>query len=243
MPHFLIKSDNIVDNKIIIEDKDLYKHIIKVMRSRIGEKIKFLDENEIQYEANISVIENSKFICDIKNQYKSERKLPLNLYVAQAVLNSDDQISAIQKATELGVKGIYPLYSDNCSVKESFIKNKIEKWQKVAIESVKQCERADIPTVFDITYLKDLIGNFDNIIVFAERDADKNFFEYVKENKIDKNNKILVIIGPEGGFSQREFDYFKANNLPLITLGNLIYRADTALCAGLTSVINGVLNE
>ena len=243
MPHFLIKSDNIVDNKIIIEDKDLYKHIIKVMRSRIGEKIKFFDENEIQYEANISEIENSKFICDIKNQYKSELKLPLNLYVAQAVLNSDDQISAIQKATELGVKGIYPLYSDNCSVKESFIKNKIEKWQKVAIESVKQCERADIPTVFDITYLKDLIGNFDNIIVFAERDADKNFFEYVKENKIDKNNKILVIIGPEGGFSQREFDYFKANNLPLITLGNLIYRADTALCAGLTSVINGVLNE
>ena len=243
MPHFLIKSDNIVDNKIIIEDKDLYKHIIKVMRSRIGEKIKFLDENEIQYEANISEIENSKFICDIKNQYKSERKSPLNLYVAQAVLNSDDQISAIQKATELGVKGIYPLYSDNCSVKESFIKNKIEKWQKVAIESVKQCERADIPTVFDITYLKDLIGNFDNIIVFAERDADKNFFEYLKENKIDKNNKILVIIGPEGGFSQKEFDYFKQNNLPLITLGNLIYRADTALCAGLTSVINGVLNE
>lgn len=243
MPHFLIKTTNIIDNKIIIDDKELYKHIIKVMRSRVGEKIKFLDENEIQYEANISEIENSKFICDIKKQYKSERKLPLNLYVAQAVLNSDDQISAIQKATELGVKGIYPLYSDNCSVKESFIKNKIEKWQKVAIESVKQCERADIPIVFDVTYLKDLIGDFDNIIVFAERDADKNFFEYVKENKIDKNNKILVIIGPEGGFSQREFDYFKQNNLPLITLGNLIYRADTALCAGLTSVINGVLNE
>ena len=243
MPHFLIKTTNIIDNKIIIDDKELYKHIIKVMRSRVGEKIKFLDENEIQYEANISKIENSKFICVINKQYKSERKLPLNLYVAQAVLNSDDQISAIQKATELGVKGIYPLYSDNCSVKESFIKNKIEKWQKVAIESVKQCERADIPIVFDVTYLKDLIGNFDNIIVFAERDADKNFFEYVKENKIDKNNKILVIIGPEGGFSQREFDYFKQNNLPLITLGNLIYRADTALCAGLTSVINGVLNE
>ena len=243
MPHFLINSTNINGNKIIIDDKDLYKHIIKVMRSCKGEKIKFLDENEIQYEANISEIENSKFICEIKNKYKSERKLPLNLYVAQAVLNSDDQISAIQKATELGVKGIYPLYSDNCSVKESFIKNKIEKWQKVAMESVKQCERADIPKVFDIAYLKDFIGEFDNIIVFAERDADKNFFEYVKENKIDKNNKILVIIGPEGGFSQREFDYFKANNLPLITLGNLTYRADTALCAGLTSVINGVLNE
>ena len=57
-----------------------------------------------------------------EKQYKSERKLALNLYIAQSVLNSDAQTSAIQKATELGVKGIIPLYTDNCAVKESVIK-------------------------------------------------------------------------------------------------------------------------
>ena len=240
MPHFLIKTADVKENKITILDKDLYKHIIKVMRTKCGERILFLDENEIQYETRISEIESNFFVCEIEKHYKSERKLPLNLYIDQSVLNSDAQTSAIQKATELGVKGIIPLYTDNCAVKESVIKNKIEKWQKVAVESVKQCERADIPTVFDMKKLEDVVKDYEQIIVFAERDAQSDFFTYAKENKIDNTKPILVIIGPEGGFSQKEFDFFKEKNIPLITLGNLIYRADTALTAALTTVINGV---
>lgn len=242
MPHFLIKSVNVKNNNIIISDKDLYKHIIKVMRTKCGEELLFLDENEVQYETKIIQIESSSFVCEIQKHYKSERKLGLNLFIAQSVLNSDAQTSAIQKATELGVKGIIPLCTDNCAVKESVIKNKIEKWQKIALESVKQCERADIPKVFDMSYIKDVVTEFEQVIVFAERYAKENFFEYLKENKIDKNKSILVIIGPEGGFSQKEFDFFIEKKIPLITLGNLIYRADTALTAALTTVINGVQN-
>ena len=240
MPHFLIQAKNVQDNKITIDDKDLYKHIIKVLRAKIGENLLFLDENEIQYETNLEEITSNDFTCDIKKQYKSQRKLGINLYIAQSVLNSDAQTSSIQKATELGVKGIIPLCTDNCAVKESVIKNKIEKWQKIATESVKQCERADIPIVFEMAKIKDVVKNYNQIIVFAERDSQSDFFTYVKQNKIDKSQDILVIIGPEGGFSQKEFDFFKENNIPLITLGNLIYRADTALTAALTTVINGV---
>ena len=69
-----------------------------------------------------------------------------------------------------------------------------------------------------------------------------NFSQYIKTIKIDKSKSILVIIGPEGGFSEKEFEFFKKEKFPLITLGNLIYRADTALVAALTTVINGVLN-
>lgn len=240
MPHFLIKTDNISGNIIKIVDKDLYKHIIKVMRIKKGENLLFLDENEIQYETKLVSIDNDSFLCEILNQYKSERKLNIDLYVAQSVLNSDAQTSSIQKATELGVKGIIPLYTDNCAVKESVIKNKIEKWQKIALESVKQCERADIPIVFDLSYLEKIIEQYEQVIVFVERDADKTFFE--QKDKIDKSKPILVIIGPEGGFSQREFDLFKNRKVIRVTLGNLIYRADTALVAALTTVINGVNN-
>ena len=242
MPHFLIKNENINENKITISDKELYNHLIKVRRTRLGEQLLFLDENEIQYETILSDISSNSFSCEIKKQYKSSRKLNLDLYVAQSVLNSDAQTSSIQKATELGVKGIIPLHTDNCAVKESFINSKIEKWQKIALESVKQCERADIPTVFELSKLENIVDNFDYVIVFAERDTNQTFFDYLKSNSIDKTKKILVVIGPEGGFSQREFDFFKQKKLPLITLGNLIYRADTALVAALTSVISGVLN-
>ncbi len=240
MPHFIINTASVKDNTIKISDKELYKHIIKVLRTKNGEKLKFIDENEIQYETVLKDVKKDYFECLIENSYKSQRKLGIKLYAAQSVLNSDAQISSIQKAAELGVKGIIPLYTDNCAVKESVIKNKVEKWRKIALESVKQCERADIPEVFEMSYIKDVIKNFPQTIVFAERDTNIDFFEYLKTNKINKDEKILVIIGPEGGFSQNEFDYFKSKNIPLITMGNLIYRADTALTAALTTVINGV---
>lgn len=241
MPHFLISSNIIKNNHIVIEDKDLYRHIIKVMRAKVGECILFIDENEIQYETIIQDISAVSFSCEIKLNYRSNRKLSINLYVAQSVLNSDAQVSSIQKATELGVKGIIPLYTDNCAVKESVIKQKIEKWQKIGLESVKQCERADIPKVYEMSYIKEVIKQYNQVIVFAEKYADKTFFEYIKTNPVNKNENILVIIGPEGGFSEEEFNFFRENNIPLITLGNLIYRADTALTAAITTVINGVL--
>lgn len=241
MPHFFIKSSNISGNTIRIDDKELFKHIVRVLRTKPGEKLLFIDENKIQYETTVSEINSSSFECNIENKYKSEKILPINLYVAQSVLNSDAQTSAIQKAAELGVKGIIPLYTDYCSVKESYIKSKIEKWQKIASESCKQCERADIPDVMPVSTIYESVKKFDRIIVFAERYAQSDFFKYIKNNPINKEDKILIIIGPEGGFSENEFDYFKKENIPLITLGNLIYRADTALTAALTSVINGVL--
>ena len=194
MPHFIIKSENIKRKVINISDKDLYKHIIKVMRSKPGEKILFLDENKIQYETILKNIESDYFTCNIISRYKSNRTLNINLYAAQSVLNSDAQISAVQKATELGVKGIFPLCTDNCSVKKSVIESKIDKWQKIAFESVKQCERADIPKVYNLTNLEELTDKFEQIIVFAESDTDRNFFEYLKENPIDKTKDILITI-------------------------------------------------
>ena len=240
MPHFLINSRDIKNNKIIINDKDLYKHIIRVMRMRKGEALLLIDENEIQYETIIENTEESSIVCTIEKQYKSTRKLETEIYLAQSVLNSDNQISIIKKATEIGAKGIIPLYTDNCAVKESIIRSKTDKWQKVANESVKQCERADIPKVYEMTYIKEAVKDFEQIYVFAEKYAECDFIDYIKENKLDKKKKILIIIGPEGGFSEKEFEFFKAKNIPLITLGNLIYRADTAAAAAMISVILGV---
>lgn len=241
MPHFLINTKDVHNNKIEINDKELYRHIIIVKRAKKGERLLFIDEKEIQYETILTEIKQDGFCAEITSSYRSERRLPLNIYVAQSVLNSDDQISSIQKATELGVRGIIPLHTENCNVKESVIKAKIDKWQKIATESVKQCERADIPKVFEMSCLKDIISKYEQIIVFAEKYTETNFFQYIKDTNIDKSKDILVIIGPEGGFSEKEFELFKNKNVPLITLGKLIYRADTALTAAITCVINGVL--
>ncbi len=240
MPHFLINSENIKNGEIIIDEKELFNHLTRSLRLRAGEKVLFLDENEIQYETVSKNFNSKSAVFKINKQYKSKRKLNFHLALAQSVLKQEAQASAIQKSTELGVKEIIPLYTDNCAMKEDFIREKIEKWQKIAVESVKQCERADIPKVKELSGLEKVIKEYDNVFVFAEKYADLTFSEYLKEKKNEIKGSVLVIIGCEGGFSEREFDFFKQNNLPLLTLGNLILRADTACAVSLSTVINAL---
>ena len=106
-------------------------------------------------------------------------------------------------------------------------------------EASKQCERAIIPRCFDSTTIEELLNNnsFDKVIVFCERIADKTIRDSFKTNPIKKDEKVLVIIGPEGGFSQKEFDYFKEKNLEMLTLGDLILKAETAVITALGNII------
>lgn len=234
MPHFFINSKNIKDNRISIDDSENYRHIARSLRARCGEKLLLIDEKQTQYETIISEITSKEIICDIQTNYRSKRDLEFDLYLAQSPLRSDAQLTVMEKATELGIRAVFPVATDNCALKI----NKREKWQKVMVEASKQCERAIIPTCHDLTTLEEVLTkDFDKIILFAERSTDQTLKQYLKNNPIIKGEKILVIIGPEGGFSDREFEYFKGKNIPHITLGNLILKADTAVITALGDII------
>ena len=234
MPHFFIDSNNKTDNKIVISDADNYRHIARSLRARCGEKLLLIDENQIQYETKISEINSKEVICEIEKSYLSKRDLEFDLYLAQSPLRSDAQLTIMEKATELGVRGVYPVFTDNCALRV----NKQEKWQKVMFEASKQCERAKIPTCFAPTTFEEILQkDFDKIIVLAERSTEKSLKQYLSENPTKKGEKILAIIGPEGGFSQKEFDFFKSKNLPLISLGDLILKAETAVIVTLGDIV------
>ena len=234
MPHFFINSNNKTDNKIVISDADNYRHIARSLRARCGEKLLLIDENQIQYETKISEINSKEVICEIEKSYLSKRDLEFDLFLAQSPLRSDAQLTVMEKATELGVRGVYPVFTDNCALRV----NKQEKWQKVMFEASKQCERAKIPTCFEPTTFDELLQkDFDKIIVLAERSTEKSLKQYLSENSTKKGERILAIIGPEGGFSQKEFDFFKSKNLPLISLGDLILKAETAVIVTLGDIV------
>ncbi|MBR1753335.1 16S rRNA (uracil(1498)-N(3))-methyltransferase [bacterium] len=231
MPHFFINSNKISNNKIVIDDKENYTHIAKSLRSKIGEKILLIDENQIQYETKIVNIEKNSLEVKIETCYPSKRFLNFNLSLAQSPLNSNSQNTIIEKATELGVNHIYPIFTDNCAVKKAVVQSKHEKWQRIMYEASKQCERAFTPTCHNITTLEKVVqGNFDRILALVERLAKENLKNYLNQNPIKPNENILVIIGPEGGFSQREFELFENNpKIEMLSLGDLILKADTAV--------------
>ncbi len=252
MPHFFIKSNQVNDNKIIISDKENYFHIARSLRARTGEKLLLIDENKIQYETVIEAITNDKITTGINKFYPSKRFLNFELYLAQSPLRSDAQNLLIEKATELGVSGVYPVKTDNCALNNEMTDKKIDKWQKIMYESSKQCERADIPKCYPRTTIKKLLAedHFDKIIVFCERIATKTIRESFEQNPIKKGDKVLVIIGPEGGFSQKEFEWFnnpsallplpqggRENTIEMLTLGDMILRAETATTVALGNII------
>ena len=238
MPHFFVESKNIANNKVLIDDIENYRHIAKALRARVGEFLLLIDENQIQYETRILEISSSKIICEIKKSYLSNRDLDFDLYLAQSPLRSDAQITIMEKATELGVRGVYPVLTDNCALNKSVLEKKQEKWQKTMFEASKQCERSKIPICYEMTSLENVLNkDFDRILILAERSTEISLKQYLVINPIRKGDKILVVIGPEGGFSQREFDYFRAKNLPLISLGDLILKAETAVIVTLGDMV------
>lgn len=238
MPHFFINSSAYKDGFVEISDKENYIHISKSLRAKIGENILLIDENGLQYEGIIQKIDSNSIEVKIEKQYKSNRELEFGLYLAQSPLRSDSQSFLIEKATELGASGIYPVYTDNCAVKKDVIKAKIPRWQKIMIEASKQCERANIPTCFGLTTLEEIIKNdkFDRIFAFFERNAKFPLKTYLRKNPIKKGEKILVVIGPEGGFSKKEFEFLEKTAVPL-SLGNLILKADTAVITAIGNII------
>lgn len=239
MPHFFVNTNIIEKNFVTITDKENYNHIVKSLRSKIGEKILLIDEKQIQYEGEILKITSNSVEIKIIKSYKSTRSLDFKLYLAQSPLRSDAQSLIVEKATELGVEGIYPIFTDNCVLKKNVIEQKIQKWQKLMFEASKQCERAYVPTCFELCTIEKLISTeqFDRILAFTERSANYQLKKYLRESKISKNEKILVIIGPEGGFSSKEFEFFTKNNITTVSLGDLILKAETAVIVALGNII------
>ena len=238
MPHFFVDSRNRINNIITINDVENYRHIARALRARVGENLLLIDESQIQYKTVIKEISSNEIVCEIINSYPSKRDLEFDLYLAQSPLRSDAQLTIMEKATELGVRGVYPIITDNCVLNKSVLEKKHEKWQKVMYEASKQCERAKVPTCFEPTTLENVLEkDFDKVLVLAERSTEISFKEYLRRNPIKKDEKVLVIIGPEGGFSQKEFDYFRAKSLPLISLGDLILKAETAVIVTLGDIV------
>lgn len=245
MPHFFIKSKDVKNGRIVINDSDNYNHIAKSLRARTGEKLLLIDENKNQYETVIEQITNREITAKIENSYKSDRSLYFGLYLAQSPLRSDAQSVIIEKSTELGAKAVYPVLTDNCSLNKNVIEKKIAKWQRIMYEASKQCERADIPTCEDLTTLEKLINEikFDKIIAFCERRATQTLHDFWQNNPVREGETLLVIIGPEGGFSDREFEFFEKNSIPMLTLGELILKAETAVIVALGNIIYEYSNQ
>jgi 16S rRNA (uracil1498-N3)-methyltransferase len=141
---------------------------------------------------------------------------------------------AIQKATELGVSKIVPIESRHSVVqlKADRVDNQLARWQRIALEAAQQSEQWQVPTIAKPQPLAAILTSYatgTTTLILAERREAKSLQTVLLPQ--DVNGSVLILIGPEGGWSQEEMQIAEQAGIQPITLGPQILRAETASIA------------
>ena len=241
MSKFFVKTEKINDDKIIIDTEDV-NHIKNVLRKKIGDEILVCDyEKKINYDCEIKDILKNKIICEILFKKESENESNINIDIFQGLPKFDKMELIIQKGTELGVNNFIPVVFKRSVVKinEKDALKKIDRWQKIAEVAAKQSGRDIIPFVKNIENVKNICKLFENydIVLVAYENEIHNSLKTVLKNIKNKNVKIAVVIGPEGGIDESEINLFKEAGAEIVSLGKRILRTET-VCLSITAIIN-----
>lgn len=226
----IAEKENIKNNEILINDKLDCNHIQNVFRLNVGDKLRVID-GEYEYITEILSIAKKEIILNIIEKKEDNYSINREIDIALGVLKNDKMNLAIQKLTEIGVRKIIPIQTERVVVK---INEKKEKWDTTVKEALKQCRGVKFVEVDFLKKLENIEFSKYDKILYAYENSDESYKIYDVIKHEDK--KILYIIGPEGGITQKEVEFLKKNGAIEISLGKRILRAETAAV-----VLGGIL--
>lgn len=211
------------EDNMILNQTDIH-HIKNVMRMKDDDNIEVVYDNKLY----LCCLVNVKF--DIKISVKeilkiNEKKLEIVLIIP--ILKEQKMDYILQKSTELGVTKIVPLITERTLVKldeKQFLKKR-ERWIKICKEASEQSKRIDIPTIENMFALKSL-KKMDGVSITCSTSTNFTIKKYFQNVKLC--DRINIVIGPEGGLSDKEEKYLNEIGFESISLGDRILRVETA---------------
>lgn len=229
MSRFYVPKDSIKGNNIFVGGNEAH-HILDVMRLKKFDKVVTFDGTGKEYYGFIKEEDARSLIIEITDVHIVSNDKNIKITLAQAIPKKDKIDYIIEKATELGVHSIIPILTAR-TIPDWDEKKKVrqlERWQKIALESSKQCGRPDIPDISEVTRFEDLLKKsavYDSRIIatvdekaVGVKDILKNF----------KKGSIIFVIGPEGDFTPEEINKSRETGFKSVSLGRLVLRSDTA---------------
>ncbi|MDD6042679.1 MAG: 16S rRNA (uracil(1498)-N(3))-methyltransferase [Eubacteriaceae bacterium] len=231
---------NVGDKYIEIHHKGDIKHMVKVMRLGVGDRVDVSDSVMWEYETVIDQIEDDEVLLRIVDKQAFAREPEVQVTLFQGVPKAGKMETIIQKCVELGVYAITPVFMERTVVVEkgSFGK-KLDRWQKISDEAVKQCKRGIIPQINEqikFDQMVDKLGDFD-LILFPYENEGNYTIKNCLRNLTSKPKTVAIIIGPEGGFADSEAEALDSAGAERVTLGKTILRTETAGMASLAMVM------
>lgn len=240
MSKFFVDYHDVKENTIRITDGDDRKHMLKVLRLGIGDTVSISDTVQFEYTAEITAIEKDFIETRILDKQKFAREPELKLTLFQGIPKQGKMETIIQKTVELGIYSIVPVFTDRSVVIDhgNFHK-KIERWQKIADEAVKQCKRGIIPQIHREMQFQEMLDDLVKyeVIIFPYENEEQLTIKACLRKLTEKPQKAAVIIGPEGGFSDKEAELLVQIGAQSVTLGKTILRTETAGMAAIAMVM------
>lgn len=203
-------------------DKDESRHIVKVLRKKVGDQLHITNGKGWLFEAELTVADQKQ--CSVNITLKSlqpKRNFHLHLAVAPTKMN-DRYEWFLEKATEIGVEEITPIICDNSERKIV----KLERFERIIQSALKQSLHCYLPKLNEpVTYSEFINQNSSelNFIAHCEETNKKSF-----KSQLKANEDCIILIGPEGDFSVKEIEMALAANYIPVTLGNTRLRTETA---------------
>ena len=225
--------DPSIENKLLKIKGEEVKHILRVLRLKAGDEIIVFDGLGNEFEGAIVKETSSSVVIQVQNISSSIRESPLEITLAQSLLKGEKMDYLIQKATELGVKQIIPFLSSRSIplLEKSDKLKRFHRWEKIVIESSKQCGRGVIPKIKPLWDYSEVLQNApqDSLRLILWEREEVRLREVLE--RLKEKTRIFFIVGPEGGFSKEEIGEAKRAGFVAVRLGKRVLRAETAsLC-------------
>ena len=235
-PRFFISPDQVIDQLITVSGEDV-RHIATVLRMKTGDGLLLCDGMGTEYQAKIVQIGRAEIRAEIVSRSKREIHHPF-ITLGQGLPKSDKMDWIVQKATELGVATILPLVTERTIVKIRDEATRISRWQKIAREAAMQSNRPDTPQVGHIRSFSDFLQTLSpeprTLLLIPWEEGTEPMKNVLRQMHGIKN--VIVLIGPEGGFSAQEAEMAKERGFHLVSLGPNILRTETAAVAVLSMI-------
>ena len=230
VPRFYQPNSISVDTLISLDDNAV-QHIARVLRMRAGESIILFNGNGNEYSGTLVEVAKRKVTVNILDCTTPDRASPLNVQIGQSISRGERMDFAVQKSTELGVNSITPLISERCEVKLNTdrLEKKQRQWQQLAISACEQSLRTTVATINPATSLEHWLQTCTaEIKLVLHHHSDKSLDSYAKPTS------VALLVGPEGGLTQREVDLAINAGFKAVALGPRVMRTETAPVAALS---------